>query len=246
MASDDYAQCLQRGRHLLSELDEPLSTTTASPWAAFSDLAEQGWIQEAFGGSARFDTNSEMNTFRDDTAPHEFQDTSDIRNISWRYNAALYQQRYHPAGVIFATSLRSPTIAATTLREHLREPLPDLRHWSDVTFLQWTELTADVPGMRKKLQKVVHCAVNNPQTLGVVMEVLGMEGAMSLPFPGRSFTREGDEEIFAALLGTPNALGTGFLLAQHKEQLGEMVVESVQLYTDMGLFLVVNVGQKED
>lgn len=244
MASKDYIKAVDRGRQLLLELDKPPAAASASPWTTFASLAKEGWIQEDIGIGARFDGSKDVCPLPVDTAPHDSQYASESRNITWRHRAAFYTQRYHPAGVIFATSLRSPEVASLMVRESLREPLPKLHHWSDVTFLQWAELTENVPSIRKGLQKVVHCGVTNLETLMIIREILGPDYARSLSFPGLVFERGGREEVFAALLGTPNAMGTGFLLAQHKETLGWLEVKSIQIYTDIGWYLVVNVGQK--
>lgn len=139
---------------------------------------------------------------------------------------------------------------------------PALEHWSDVMFLQWVELcekekrevsgaetnlpppppplppypppaATDVPIAVKSLRRVVICNIKNNATKAIIKEVYGT-GGFSEGYPGRTFTKQvkEQEEFVAALLGTVNARGVGYLLAQHKaeEQFGRKSIESVQIF----------------
>lgn len=247
MPSVDYAEAVQRGRRLLVEIARSPSSTNPSPWTTFSSLAIENWKHQHFGNAARFEPDSDTDIPLPAAAPNDHKNVFGSKTITWRHNAnggAFYAQYYHPAGAIFATGLRSPLNAPLREGQTQRERLPKLQHWSDVTFLQWAELTDDAPRIRKGLKKVVHCDVTNPLTLKIIHEVLGAEVGKDFPYPGRVFTPEGQGEAFVALLGTPNGIGTGHLLAEHKEQLGWMEVSSIQLYTEISWYLVVNVQQR--
>lgn len=247
MPSADYYKAVQRGRRLLEEMAKTPFNTTPSHWTTFASLASEGWHRE--GEDGRFDRDSVATVPLPDLAPDDNRNSAGSKAVTWKHNAnggAHYSQNYHPAGTILTGLLRSPLNALLRADQSQRESMPNLQHWSDVTFLQWAELTEDVPHLRKGLKKVLHCNVANFLTLKIVYEVLGSYSGQDLAYPGIVFRTDGQgEEAVAALLGTPNGIGTGHLLAEHKEQLGWMEVTSVQLYVDVSWFLVVNVGQRE-
>jgi hypothetical protein len=249
MASADYTKAVQRGRILLTEIDKSPSNTTPSAFTNFASLASANWRQQHYGNNKRFRKGVDKEIPLPETNPHHDKDIQGSEIITWKHSAnagAYYTQYYHPAGAIFATSLRSPGMAPLREDQSEREPVPKLQHWSDVTFLQWAVFTGDFPTMRN-LKMVVHCNVSNTETLKVINEVLGEVKDGLLVHPGRVFTRERGGDDFAALLGTPNGMGTGYLLAQHKheDQLGWKGVESVTVYKeDVSWYLVVNIGRK--
>jgi hypothetical protein len=59
-------------------------------------------------------------------------------------------------------------------------------------------------------------------------------------WPGTTFTLDTDEGL--ALLGTPNALGVGWLLAQHEEAFGEKRVTSITVWQKQYLYMLINIG----
>lgn len=167
-------------------------------------------------------------------------------------SAKFYRQMYNTQdGSIFVSSLRSPDAHAKAAQANNLPvaKLQELRRWSDVTFVMWKFLV--VAGDRAKLlgglRRIVHAVVSNVETLHTVQHVLELGGRFAAGrkyYPGYTYTRAGDGDCFAALLGTPNGMGTAFLLAQHRGELG-LEVRSVQVFEESGhTYLVLNVGVK--
>ena len=104
-----------------------------------------------------------------------------------------------------------------------------INHWSDLTFIEWWNHAA-TPAQRGGLQFVIVSNLNNERTKAVIFEVLKASGYQlkQLPYPGRTYSTE--TEAGKAILGSMNGCGVGFLLAQHKADLGHKEVVSVQVF----------------
>jgi hypothetical protein len=130
--------------------------------------------------------------------------------------------------------------------------LPELKHWSDVAFLQWTDLS--VEGVVPDLKFVARVSIHNDVTRTVLETVLANirkkknVGDKYLPqWPGVTFTMESDEGN--GLLGTPNGSGVAWLLAQHKKELGHKTVERVRLWYEFkaaNLLFHINDVEKQE
>jgi len=126
--------------------------------------------------------------------------------------------------------------------------LPGLRHRSDIAFLQWKTLSAQDLG-DAPLRYILQAGIMNRDTIAVMSKVLGEYAGSrqarpylyetELPsscgppppqWPGITYQMDTDEA--QALLGTPNSLGVGWLLAQHKDdsELGHKIVDKVTLF----------------
>ncbi|KAL5114890.1 hypothetical protein ACEQ8H_007208 [Pleosporales sp. CAS-2024a] len=143
-------------------------------------------------------------------------------------------------GLLMATNNMVPPEA-----RHASDAAPPLRHWSDVAFLQWC-LAPSLPGAYRyprscppPLNYILRCSIQNQETLQVVAQVMGLpdasekscheQGFVPRPaWPGTAFEMDTEEAV--ALLGTPNGKGVGWLLAQHKEELGHRVVHRVSVF----------------
>ncbi|KAH8731830.1 hypothetical protein GQ44DRAFT_603811 [Phaeosphaeriaceae sp. PMI808] len=111
--------------------------------------------------------------------------------------------------------------------------LPELKNWSDIAFLQWMD--PQFEGQPNNLQAVVHIIIENPSTTAIINHVLKIHREQTdkhdewIPAPD-GLTWSIDSEEGKAFLGSPNGRGTGWLLGQHKEQLGWKAVDSVTLF----------------
>jgi hypothetical protein len=118
-------------------------------------------------------------------------------------------------------------------------PLPKLKNWSDVAFLQWMSCAASDSDLRFVLRANIH----NDDTLAIMSHLIGEDSGTKLligsplsdesrqarpHWPGMVFDME--SEAAQALLGTPNGSGVGWLLAQRKRELGHKVVGKVTLF----------------
>jgi hypothetical protein len=147
---------------------------------------------------------------------------------NWTSTPGQFYNMYNPKdGVIIAQENSSPAAhlpAGTTL--------PELRHWSDVAFLQWLESCADYKDRCGKsaasIKYVIREDIINPQTTRLIHKAFERQKKSLKRWPGVGFSASSVEG--KALLGSPNGAGVGFLLAQHKSQLGHKTVESIRVF----------------
>ena len=112
------------------------------------------------------------------------------------------------------------------VRNKENKMLPDIRAWSDVVFLEWQAQAQDNGHDVQGLKYVFRYEVVNPNTVVIVEQATGRL-RRSL-WPGLTFPMS--DERGRAILGTPNGAGVAYLLATHKEQLGDKTIESVQVW----------------
>jgi hypothetical protein len=128
------------------------------------------------------------------------------------------------AGFIVAYNNFGP---AWMLRKNKIKTLPDIRAWSDVTFLEW-QRQALVSGQDvQQLKYVIRYEIINEDTCRIIEEAAG-EDQIPTPWPG--LTESMSEEKGRAILGTPNGLGIAYMLATHKSHFGEKTIESVRVW----------------
>lgn len=106
--------------------------------------------------------------------------------------------------------------------------LPNLQHWSDIAYLQWTN--PRLQHLPIDLHDVIQCKIENKTTYAVISYILANceynEGDESL----KSLTWNMETEQAKALLGTPHGCGVAWILIQHKAQLEHKVVDSITLF----------------
>ena len=169
---------------------------------------------------------------------------SDIHNMSTTHGATTFPSTQaefvsiidRAKGLLIAARNHSPSsqVAETKLDG---SPLPELQHWSDMAYLQWTDPRLQtLPG---DLKDVIRSRIENETTIAVIERIIAGRGyreGFKTPgcyYPdaaGLSWGMETEEA--KALLGTPNGSGVARLLVQHKRQFGWKVVESVTLFWD--------------
>jgi hypothetical protein len=124
--------------------------------------------------------------------------------------------------------------------------VPELKHWSDVAYLQWTDPIATAAPGSGELRYVLRNAIEDRDTLDVIDKIMDEyrcvnkkdkkdeKGERWEPeWPGIEF--ETDSKQLQALLGTPNGHGVAWLLIQHKNKklLGhETVCKLTLFFTD--------------
>jgi hypothetical protein len=115
--------------------------------------------------------------------------------------------------------------------------VPDLKHWSDIAWLQWTDPTATAAAGSGELKYVLRNAIENKDTLNIIDRILGgyreeknKENMWVPNWPGIDFAA--DSMRAQALLGTPNGHGVVWLLIEHrgKKLLGHKTVDKVTLF----------------
>ncbi|KAF2794315.1 hypothetical protein K505DRAFT_361196 [Melanomma pulvis-pyrius CBS 109.77] len=103
--------------------------------------------------------------------------------------------------------------------------LPNLQHSSDIVFGQWTSIAQ---GNTKNIKYIVIWSLANMQSASAVAKALSNTNSEIGNWPGASFNMDTPEG--KALLGTPNGVGVGYMLAQHKAQLGKKTISKVDVF----------------
>jgi hypothetical protein len=130
------------------------------------------------------------------------------------------------AGYIVAYNNFSPSYQ---VRFSIIRTLPDVKTWSDVTFVEWQE-QAEASGLDiKGLKYVIRYHIVNTDTKWIIQQAAGESSLIT--WPGVNIPMS--DEKGRAVLGTPNGVGIAYLLATHKAQLGQLTVESVRVWSHM-------------
>jgi hypothetical protein len=79
---------------------------------------------------------------------------------------------------------------------------------------------------------VIRSPIENTETEALIKQALDRVGKPLGPWPGVVFDMNTDEG--QALLGSPNGLGVGYLLIQHKNSLGMKTISKVTVFQDEG------------
>jgi hypothetical protein len=131
---------------------------------------------------------------------------------------------------------------------------PALERWSDLAWLGITNPKVKAKGTDytpasihnqpkwnvKNLRYVLRASVGNHETLGILYYVAALkQGASSgthwkiKPFRER-VDLDANSHEGRAIIGTPNGLGTAWMLIQHKKELGVKKISKVSLFQDEG------------
>ena len=127
------------------------------------------------------------------------------------------------AGIIIAYNNFGP---AYMVRKKPSKKLPDIRAWSDITFVEWQRQAQDEGQDISGLKYVIRYDIVNVDTAEIIEEAVG--DSSRILWPGVTISMSTEEG--RAILGTPNGAGVAFLLATHKVQLGQKTVESVHVW----------------
>ncbi|KAF7184914.1 hypothetical protein HII31_13726 [Pseudocercospora fuligena] len=115
--------------------------------------------------------------------------------------------------------------------------LPKLRQWSDVHWLGLQDYATVEEERPEKLREIKHAfryAVSGKNMEEAIEMVLEVDQPSQVPvWPGKIFTRNYPDrsgERFYALLGASNIRGFGWLLAQHKNELGFKIIKAIHIF----------------
>ncbi|KAL9580665.1 MAG: hypothetical protein Q9212_004353 [Teloschistes hypoglaucus] len=154
--------------------------------------------------------------------------------------AEYHLQFIRPAAAIIALDLKSPLqqiLADGIDHDEAVELLPPLNRFSDMAWYLWSDIlarpstagpvdalaanngkAANDPG---RLRHIGHDLVRNPDTESIMFQIIrDRSGGASneAAWPGHTFSMEEPEGL--ALLGTPNAVGTAWMLIHRTAALG--------------------------
>ena len=116
--------------------------------------------------------------------------------------------------------------------------LPNLKQWSDVTYLSWLAALNEIQMEMKPPMYILRVLISNEQTLDIVDQIVRnsktppLRGGSnpSVPrWPGLTLTPE--NEGFRALLASPNASGVCWILIEHKSQFGVRQIDQATIFT---------------
>ncbi|SMR52824.1 unnamed protein product [Zymoseptoria tritici ST99CH_1E4] len=257
MALSQYDKAVMKGRALVRAMNaHPEDSTQPQSTWTFDNLPAHGWTQS---NVRPFTISPTIERGMHELMNSRGLSLDDASNtyVEWDHDMAVQMERaeYDRSGGLFyqVFNLEGHTILAD--KRHSPEAmapqgrLPPLRHWSDVTYLQWARLAHNNDALRRDLRRVASCNIVNKDVQGVIDRVLGRDTIETLEYPGRTF-RPTDGEHFEALLGTSTLSGVGYMLAQHKapDQLGWRTVESISVWCPEKqlpqYFAVVNIVSK--
>ena len=129
-------------------------------------------------------------------------------------------------GLLIATGNYTPAyMNANAKWGYPDRPVPGLRHWSDIAYLQW--MAPSLQDRPSDLKAIVRLGIENEDTMSVIDRVTAASGG-EIQTNGLTWVMNND--VAKAMLGTPNGVGVAWLLAQHQKELGHKVVESVTLF----------------
>ncbi|TGO50084.1 hypothetical protein BCON_0192g00110 [Botryotinia convoluta] len=137
-------------------------------------------------------------------------------------------------GIIIATDSKSPYFMKQSRAQAAGESLDNistttLQTWSDITYLSWHAQCTQTSTPLKNLKHIIRSHITNSETSSVIKYILKEEKIMCPP--DRLTIDINDSKGYGAtLLGTPNGKSIGWLLAQHKNQLGNPKIVSVEIF----------------
>jgi hypothetical protein len=240
----DYPTALSKGCALLSLMRSPSTSIPPAPFT-FASITEWGYESRRYGAEALLDDYSSLlHSLGSDTymRPHPYDGTGgdniditfrhttsvSVGDITYPASNAYFCSVLNPrAGLFIAINNMSPAAKALLDNEvsELETPLPELCHWSDIAFLQWSSLLS-APTITP-LRYVLRANIQNADTLIVTSHILGYDASVKQyrpeppqrpRWPGKMFAV--DSWDAQALLGTPNGSGVAWLIKQHGEELG--------------------------
>jgi hypothetical protein len=250
----DYPTALSKGRALLSLMRSPSTSIPPAPFT-FASITEWGYESRRYGAKVFLDDyTSLLHALGSDTymRPHPYDgkggDNMDITfrhttsvsvgDITYPASNAYFCSVLNPrAGLFIAVNNMSP-VAKMLLNNEvsgLEIPLPKLRHWSDIAFLQWSSLL--LTPTNTPLRYVLRANVQNADTIAVISYILVYDASVKRYMPERAQRPRWPGKMFAvdswdaqALLGRPNGSGVAWLVKQHGVELGCGDVQWVSVF----------------
>ncbi|KAF2258922.1 hypothetical protein CC78DRAFT_88846 [Lojkania enalia] len=110
----------------------------------------------------------------------------------------------------------------------LGNALPALQQSSDVAWLFYKYVADQQENDVRNLKNFLVVSISNTNTLRIIRRVLDQRGTTLGPWPGLEIAINSDEGH--ALLGSPNGNALGYMLVQHKAELGHFGVSKVRMF----------------
>lgn len=254
-ALDDstFATFAEKGKALVSALQATDTCAIQSEWTSDDALATWGWYRR------RKPNEGPVPLFTSTKLVYEFVGASTENNMNHRaidihdtkkeidgvtyYNTgAEFDNRYNPSMIVaegiygaeYQGNTKDPPVTGDP------NPLPKLKFWSDVTFLEFQKFMRDSGQPIDALKAVWHRAIINVNTRDLAARLCAVDDWTSVPdWPGKDFKL--GSEGFAALIGSDNGKGVVHLLLQHREQLGSKTVTNARVWKDHTLHVLYSI-----
>lgn len=229
----DYETARCKGEKLYSMVKAAYSKQTTSP-INISSIGD-AWDREDYFGGLDFTWNDFFKQHFEGRLP----DNSELLRIELSLDrpyknskgeqldedeiaGGFYNIVYVPSfSTILVIDMESPKGHLLDLRdgdiseEEIQRRIPPLNRFSDVMWAVWNTVSKTPHDLRY----LCHDAVTNKDTTGIMKQVFNNGPAKTLVrWPGLTFGL--DQEEGQALLGTPNGLGTAWLLIDRAKELG--------------------------
>ena len=174
-----------------------------------------------------------------------------VDNKEYRATGASYAFTVNSdEGVIMGLNRKSPRYAGEERTPKVSaDQLPSLNQFSDVAWIGWDSISKRKGSDVKNLRYFISVGINNEDTKAVILRALNARQWALDEWPGHVF--EKDTVGFSALLGkplhrriltfmcktsrltfvgTPNLQGFAYFLVQHKDRLGNMYIDRLQVF----------------
>ncbi|KAF9697859.1 hypothetical protein EKO04_004021 [Ascochyta lentis] len=154
----------------------------------------------------------------------------DVGGKHYRATGASYSFAINPKdGVIIGLNRLSPNYAAKDRTPPVpSDQMPALHQFSDVAWIGWDAMTGGDSDDIKNLRLFLSVGIVNVETRSVIRRALDAKGWELSPWPGHTFEQQWFET--RAIIGTPNVQGFAYLLISHKDVLGNMFIDKVQVF----------------
>ncbi|KAI5367875.1 hypothetical protein Slin15195_G030090 [Septoria linicola] len=232
-------------------MNDPMRTKQ-STWVP-SDVQKWGWVVKSDQNGEVFNDKTsgleaalevlQVSSATSMTVRVEHSKDVKIDGIAYPATNAEYCAVYSPAkGVIVASDRHSPSYRKSTSSHLSKSPLPQLHHWSDLTFLSWYLLPSTNKEQQSPLRYVFVRGITNRATQRLITEAMRTDGYKNeevLPWPNFWMFTPNDQhgklsDPFLAVLGTENFVGIAPLLAQHQQVFGKKTINSVRIWGNGG------------
>ncbi|CAN9190957.1 unnamed protein product [Alternaria alternata] len=175
----------------------------------------------------------------DGSLPSEAKQYYDVCGKEYRATGASFEFAVNPNGLIALMNVMSMTYSAKTytwFRTPLPEELPHIGTTQDIAWAMWNRVDApDLAGLKYLLVTQVMNA-GSRELFRSALETLNPPQSEYKLWPGEEFKIE--TKGGKAILGSPVGRWAGYLLLQHKDQLGgNRYIEKVRLFKPPGASL---------
>nr|OQO29199.1 hypothetical protein B0A51_03831 [Rachicladosporium sp. CCFEE 5018] len=235
--SGDYKRAVKKGKAIICGFGNP-SKMPAARFTKVSDLKDWGWDSMEMTAA---DVTGTLKNFEEALRQKQLPIASPpVKGVSWRHvRNTTHDSVFYPAtggryDVLFEPSkgliVPASSYGPSWYLSHKSGPSANLPP------------NTPLPKNRQNLHYVVNINCINQTSIDVVSAALkrdGVKNGIPPKWPGHTsaqlrpgpFTRT---DAYAAVLGTPNILGSGWLILQHQQQLGKKHVGAITVWDSSG------------